>query len=475
MGKSIVYCDGCGKSLPEDEFNRGKAHFVEERPYCTACKPLPEAPPPKTPPSLPKKIATSRISLPPAGSTRRIPVLPPGPARRSSARTVAWAAGAGALLVLVLVLALSGGSSRPSPPTPPSSEPPRPPAVSPRDQAALQAVEELDRIAASATPEEILLACDRVRRIVEGTRHAPRLRRVEEEALRRRAQHRADSDRFLAQIRELIERDRESARQAELADMLGTALRTWPDRRAEIEALRAEYDRRRAEGVRRSTLVGHWALDDGAGDTATDASDYAHHGRVLGKPEWVAGRRGGALRFDGNDDVVVLPEAPPLNRLQEGSFTLAAWFKALSEPSGQDDDNRAAYAIVTKQGWHEGLSYRSGRTFVAEHWLAGDISCQVTVSSPSFVPGAFFHVAMVVRRDEGRVELYVDGILRASASFSPGAASRDYGFTPWRIGYANPGAPKWAWPAHAVIDDVRLYSRALSPEEILDLRRAAGQ
>ncbi|HXG60781.1 MAG TPA: LamG domain-containing protein [Planctomycetota bacterium] len=474
MGKSIVYCDGCGKSLPEDEFTRGKAHFVDERPFCVSCKPLPEPPParPPTPSPLPKKIATSRISIPAAG-TRRIP-LPPRPARRPAARTIGIAAAAAVAGGMILVLALSGGSSRATPaPPPPAREPaPRPPS---RDEAARAAVEELERLAASGSPDEILLACDRVRRTVEGTRYAPRLRQVEENALRRRAERRTDADRFLGQIRELIQADREFTRQAELEGMIAAALRTWPDRRGDIDLLRADYERRRAEAARRASLAGHWKFDDGGGDTATDASDYAHHARVLGGPQWTTGRIGGALRFDGKDDVVVLPGAAPLNRLQEGSFTLAAWFKALSEPTGPDGDNRSAYAIVVKQGWHEGLSYRPGRTFYAEHWLAGDVWVQTSASAPSFVPGAFFHVAMVVRRETGRLELYVDGILRGSASFTPGAPTRDYGATPWRIGCANPGADKWAWPAHGVIDDVRLYSRALAPEEILELRRVASQ
>lgn len=474
MGKSIVYCDGCGKSLPEDEFTRGKAHVIDERPFCIACKPLPEPPAarPPTPSPLPKKIATSRISVAALG-TRRIP-LPSRPARRPTVPAIGIAAAVAAAAAAVLVLALSGGSSRPTPaPTASAREPaPRPPS---RDEAALAAVEELERLAASGNPDDILLACDRARRAVEGTRHAPRLRKVEEEALRRRAERRADADRFLAQIRELIQRDTDFTRQAELEGMLAAALRTWPDRRGDIELLRADYERRRAETVRRASLVGHWKLDDGGGDTATDASDYAHHARVLGGPEWTSGRIGGALRFDGNDDVVVLPNTAPLDRLQEGSFTLAAWFKALSEPTGQDSDIRSGYAIVVKQGWHEGLSYRPGRTFMAEHWLTGDVHVSAIATSPSFPPNAFYHVAMVVRRDEGRVELYVDGILRASASFPPGAPARDYGAAPWRIGHANPGADKWAWPAHAVIDDVRLYSRALSPEEILELRRNDGQ
>ena len=43
MGNPIVYCGGCGRSLREDDFTKGKAHTVDNRPYCTGCKPMPES------------------------------------------------------------------------------------------------------------------------------------------------------------------------------------------------------------------------------------------------------------------------------------------------------------------------------------------------------------------------------------------------------------------------------------------------
>src|SRR4029077_8551814 len=73
MGRQIVYCEGCGNSLREDDFDRGKAREIENRPFCTECRPYKEGeePPkrsssgrvPAQPPPPPRKNATERIPI----------------------------------------------------------------------------------------------------------------------------------------------------------------------------------------------------------------------------------------------------------------------------------------------------------------------------------------------------------------------------------------------------------------------------
>src|SRR6185295_3987987 len=72
MGKEIVYCGDCGKSLREDDFAKGKAQHLDHRPYCTGCKPLAAAPPSQIQTS--SKLAAMKTSTgrhAPAPSTRR--------------------------------------------------------------------------------------------------------------------------------------------------------------------------------------------------------------------------------------------------------------------------------------------------------------------------------------------------------------------------------------------------------------------
>lgn len=122
MGKEIVYCHGCGQRLSEDAFDRRKAHHVGNRPYCVACKPLPEPAAPPAPEPPPRK-GTVRVPLASTKSLR----LPAG--SRSSALPFLLA-GAGLLVVVVIVAALASGGGSPPPPRPPVAQAP-PPAEEP--------------------------------------------------------------------------------------------------------------------------------------------------------------------------------------------------------------------------------------------------------------------------------------------------------------------------------------------------------
>ena len=117
MGRAIVYCGDCGRSLREDDFERGRAQTLDGQPYCSTCRaPVPEA--------VPAKDGSSRARPRDAssGSTRRIVVVPPGPLRRPAGLWVG--VGVSALVGAVLMgLLWSGGGRRPPPPPNPIKDP----------------------------------------------------------------------------------------------------------------------------------------------------------------------------------------------------------------------------------------------------------------------------------------------------------------------------------------------------------------
>ena len=47
-------------------------------------------------------------------------------------------------------------------------------------------------------------------------------------------------------------------------------------------------------------LVGWWTFDETTGNTAKDSSGQANDGRIVGAPQWVPGKIGGALEFNGS-------------------------------------------------------------------------------------------------------------------------------------------------------------------------------
>ncbi len=213
------------------------------------------------------------------------------------------------------------------------------------------------------------------------------------------------------------------------------------------------------------SLAGWWKLDD-AGTTALDASGNDNTGILVGDPAKGPGKVGNALALDGKDRYVNVPNSAGLERVQEGNYTLAAWFRPNARPAGAD----GAHAVLMKAGPpHEGIRYTADQKFAMDHAFKDGTSLSVATGS-TFAPGAFHHVAGVVSRAEGAVRIFVNGRLEGTASFTAGAAARDFGQESWKIGIAAPGR----WSADGAVDDVRIHSRALTPNELRILAGGAA-
>lgn len=408
MGRPIVYCADCGKSLPETEFDQGRAHTFENRPYCSACRPLPAEPPP-----LPS--ATPRRPI--GAKTARVPLADP-PKR---APVALWAGGGAAALLVVVAVAVISAPSRP-PAEPPS--PPPPPAPKP--------VVKINK----------------------------------EEDAPRPPPDAAKLDGFLAEIRKIMTGEDLLTRKGEVDSMLKSALEVAGARKREVEDLRAEIGRRILQADLRAALAGHWPFDATLGATAADATGKNQPARLEKGPAWVDGQVGGGLRFDGADDYVEIPGNPALDKLQVNSYSMSAWFRPEREPPGKDRAYNAQYGVILKEGQHEGLAYTNGGRFNFSHWLAGNKNASAPADPGKHPPGRFYHVAGVADRDAGQTRLYVDGKLEKMTEFPPKTAGKDYGKNPWRIGIGRPGQKDYGWPAHGILDDVRLFNRALTEAEV---------
>jgi hypothetical protein len=212
-------------------------------------------------------------------------------------------------------------------------------------------------------------------------------------------------------------------------------------------------------------LEGHWKFDDGHGTTPIDSSPNKNHGQIEGKPRWGPGKFGMALAFNGKDDFVDLPVSPSLRNIQEGDFSISAWVKPDNLPPGKDDDNDAAYGIFIKPGMHVGIAYSSSGKFLLTYYLKSDAHKFLGAARPS-VPGAYHHVVGTISRKNGIGCLYVNGVLEKTDNWTPNATARDYIVSHWRIGIAKPDTRTSGWPFKGVLDEIRIYSRVLSPGEV---------
>lgn len=224
-----------------------------------------------------------------------------------------------------------------------------------------------------------------------------------------------------------------------------------------------------------SDLVGHWKLDDDkTGTVAADASGRGANGKLVGDAKFGAGKAGGALQLDGKGGHVEIANSDDLDKVQEGSYSLAAWFKAEDVPAGKDAENNQSYGIVLKTGWHLGLSYTNDKKFTMTHWIATDKPLEpqwvgAGAWDQDYEPGEWYHLVGVVDRAAGTVKLYLNGEEKGAGEFAANAAARKYEKTTWKIGVGNPGADQYAWPAKGLVDDVRIYNKALGAAEVKGL------
>jgi hypothetical protein len=219
-------------------------------------------------------------------------------------------------------------------------------------------------------------------------------------------------------------------------------------------------------------LLGHWPLDESSGTTASDASGNARNGIVFGDPNWQPsdGRINGALHCDsysGEVDYVLLPTDNEMDTVQDGPHTLAAWVRVMSSPASQTDPDAAfGYGILIKADPPIGLWYDADQQFNATYHFENN---SYTLTAPAIAPGEFHHVAAVFNPANLSYELFIDGNRAANSTLRSNGTYRDFGLTHWRIGLADADSTSLSLHSDIIVDDVRIYSRALTNHEIRSL------
>ncbi|MBA7702358.1 hypothetical protein ES703_111122 [subsurface metagenome] len=210
-------------------------------------------------------------------------------------------------------------------------------------------------------------------------------------------------------------------------------------------------------------LVGHWKLDEGAGTIAFDSSGLGNDGTLGGDPQWTAGKIGGALDFDGDDYV----DCGNPSRLDfgTGSWSVSAWIKM---PATTDNRN-----IFAKGGDNTGgIRYMLNVSETDDHkaclTVDRDSPSPDKVQATSIVTvddDQWHHIVGI--RDGSSLRLYVDGALDGTNTLPAG-----YDLSGTSQGNAYIGAG-WRYDTSVVhkfligvIDDVRIYDRVLTEEEI---------
>jgi hypothetical protein len=207
-----------------------------------------------------------------------------------------------------------------------------------------------------------------------------------------------------------------------------------------------------AAGIANAELVGHWKFDEGSGNAAYDLSDYTNDGAINGGPEWVAGKIGAALEFDGSDDYVDCGNDSSLNI--NGEITVAAWVKTTSTAHGYFVSKGTAYDEIGH--YAIGQEYNVPLTFQFE--IAGSGGAVELDSNIAVNDGQWHHIVGVY--DDSVLKVYIDGVEENAMSGSNSlTGSTAGGLTIGQRGSGN--------IIGGIIDEVRIYNQALTEPEIL--------
>ena len=197
-------------------------------------------------------------------------------------------------------------------------------------------------------------------------------------------------------------------------------------------------------------LVGWWKLDDGSGTVASDSSHAfkGDNGKLVGKPKWAKGGKGGALQFNGNQYV-------SLGNILQGSYpeiSIAGWVK---HGSSQWQN------IVERSVWDNPDGIGLLMDYNGKSVSFGHYAIVCATSKANVQNDQWHHVAGTMRQSGSDYvySIYVDGKLDNTATNATGLTATQHG---WAIGARYDGT----WGYRGLVEDVRIYDRALSDSEI---------
>jgi len=206
-------------------------------------------------------------------------------------------------------------------------------------------------------------------------------------------------------------------------------------------------------------LICHWEFDEGEGAWAYDSMGGSS--LWLQHPEWTSGVIGSALDFDGSD--YAEGEHHSSQEIHTNQITVSVWIK-LNDDVGNDEARIISKQLDEENSWAlsiygEGYSGSTGNQIVF-HDSDGSSLWYDCMSPTNLSANRWHHVC--VTDSGGSIRIYLNGDLDWSSDEGYGIPS---GIT----------APIWVGRTHyrayfnGLMDDLRVYNRALGAEEITDL------
>jgi hypothetical protein len=192
-------------------------------------------------------------------------------------------------------------------------------------------------------------------------------------------------------------------------------------------------------------LIGYWKFDEGKGDVAGDSSGNKNDGKIIRNPEWVDGKFGKALKFDGGKTQKV--EVPHSDSFADitNAITIETWI------------NPANFNAWMSFGVKGDITYGmfiNPSAYVRMHYSGGS-----TLDTPANSIKANEWTHVVGTYDGKAVRIYLNGEMKAELATNVAIPANTASFV---IGGTQESRDWFT----GMVDEVKLYSRGLTEEEI---------
>ena len=207
-------------------------------------------------------------------------------------------------------------------------------------------------------------------------------------------------------------------------------------------------------------LVAYYKFDEGEGTTAYDSSGNGNDGTIHGA-SWVDGKFGKALNFDGSNDYVSIPHSTSLS---SDNQTIILWFKPATSPSYNDDKGLIWKAPDTGYNTEFDISLSTSGTIYGGI-CDGSLNCVLISSTTTVSADKWYHVALIKEYGESGdiLRLFVNGVQEANTTVSWHGVQNTNEVVLGKVSSASRSTRYF----NGTIDEVKIYNRALSAEEIL--------
>ncbi len=210
-------------------------------------------------------------------------------------------------------------------------------------------------------------------------------------------------------------------------------------------------------GGQETSAIASWKFNENTGMTATDSSGNGNDGTINGAT-WTTGKAGSALSFDGANDYVNMGN--PASLQITGAFSIEGWVK-LNDPSISSSLFGKGHGLGSSSDYGYFLTYYAPTNALYFDTYSATTRDALYKQNLS-IDKNWHHIAVTwdgTTSANGK-KLYFDGIQiaqKTSTISSLGSPSYDF-----RVGIDSANYR----PAHAIIDEVKVYNRAISASEV---------